>query len=316
MKTTLLSLALLIANTAFTQSYVFSTFTDEYNELTDPVVFTDEPDWDDPAILITMPFNFQMGDMDVPILSQLGLGAEWGGFTSMELSMAGYYPDVINGENPSSQIAWKTVGNDGNRILKIEYDNAAFYNEVSQNSTDENRVNFQMWFYEVDNAIEFRFGESNITDPELVYDGFQGPPIYIATDVNFNTGAASFVGVLTGDPSNPDMEVLTNFFDVGLEQSLNGTPANGRVYRFAPGTVGVDNSIQEKFSLYPTIAQQELNLRGDIVFGDAYRIISLDGRTVSSGLLSSSTVDVSSLASGTYLFQIDNFGKAQKFVKQ
>jgi hypothetical protein len=320
MKSILCTACLLFGLVAYGQSYVFSTFTAGYSELTDPTVFTDEEEWDDPTISINMPFDFQIGNTDIPVLLQIGYGAEWGGLTGLTGSIFGYYPDLIaapGGKGSSiSEIGWKTEGAAGNRILKIQYKDAAFYNEVAGIGTADNWINFQIWLYEADNAIEFRFGTSNILDADLVYDDLPGPPIYIAGDINLTNGNLSFGHILTGNPASPELESLSNYDDVGGEQSLNGTPASGRVYRFAPGTVGVNQVQAENFSIYPTLAENVITLRGDINPGAAYHIFSLDGRILNAGVLSSNTLDVSSLASGTYLLQIDEFGMAQKFVKR
>ncbi|MCA1750453.1 MAG: T9SS type A sorting domain-containing protein [Flavobacteriales bacterium] len=47
-----------------------------------------------------------------------------------------------------------------------------------------------------------------------------------------------------------------------------------------------------------------------------YRIVSLSGAAVVGGVLSANSIDVSGLASGMYLLQIDGTSTAQKFVKR
>lgn len=316
MKKFLLALTLLSAATIQAQ-YTFTTFTESYVNITGGTSLTNGQIWDDPDFTLPFGFPFTIGGQTYTEVQQVGFGSELEFMSPLTSSFLGYLSDIIDGQEigeSASTITYEVSGAAGNRICKLQYFNCAFYNDVFSNEPSaDSRVNFQIWFYENGNAIELRFGTNTIAPSSLAHDGAPGPTIILGTGIDFVNETLEYGVSLTGNPNNP---TLTELSLDEFPQGLDGNPENGRVYRFAPGTVGVDNSIQEKFSLYPTIAQQELNLRGDIVFGDAYRIISLDGRTVSSGLLSSSTVDVSSLASGTYLFQIDNFGKAQKFVKQ
>lgn len=179
-----------------------------------------------------------------------------------------------------------------------------------------------MWFYEAGSAVEFRFGTSNVPDPELAYDGLSGPPIYFAIDASEQDGAVEFGGQLTGDPSAPQLEGIANLFDFFNELygngngGLNGTPADGQVYRLSNTTVSTTDLTDRAFELFPTIAQQEVFLRGDLTPGMNYRIVNITGAAVASGVLSANRIDVSGLASGMYLLHIDGTSSAQKFVKR
>lgn len=306
--------------------YQLTAFTSDYTELTGAEVW-EQADWDDPAIEITLDFTFQFGAVEIGALEQIGLGSEWGTLSMDGANLISYGPDVIASQNATepgapSSISWITEGNPGNRILKIQYKDVAFYDEVVSLGTAVNRVNFQIWLYEQGGAFEFHFGPSNITDTNLAYYGLSGPPIYFGGDVNAETGDAGFGGAITGDVASPGLAGFTNFFEYfdgvfeGEGEALNGTPADGQVYRLSTTVVSTADMDQRAFELYPTIAQQEVFLRGNVAPGKTYRILNLNGAAVAAGILSNNRLDVSGLAAGMYLLQIDGTSSAQKFVKR
>ncbi|MFN2423875.1 MAG: T9SS type A sorting domain-containing protein [Cryomorphaceae bacterium] len=306
--------------------YQLTHFTANYVEITGGESWG-EADWDDPEIDIPMEFNFVFGQNEVTNLIQIGYGAEWGTISANGIDFISYGGDVISSaeaDNPGapSTISWVTEGNPGNRILKIQYKDVGFYAEVFGGGTAENRVNFQMWFYELGSAVEFRFGPSNVTTPLVAYEGLSGPPIYFAGGFDGNNGNVDFGAQLIGDPASPQLSGIDNiydFFDDLYEDGiggLNSTPAEGQVYRLLAQSVSVTDHEEHSFELYPTIAQQEVFLRGDLPIGMPYRIVSLSGAAVVGGVLSANSIDVSGLASGMYLLQIDGTSTAQKFVKR
>src|SRR5690606_4090803 len=77
--------------------------------------------------------------------------------TSPVVHLFGLYDDfadaaAIEGLS-TSEITYNTTGDIGNRITKIQYKDAAFYEEVNgPEPAAENRMSFQLWFYE-DNGI-------------------------------------------------------------------------------------------------------------------------------------------------------------------
>lgn len=327
MKTPLLLSGLLLSASLFAQGDIQLThFTADYTEITGGETYPDE-NWDDPEIDIPLDFSFSFGGSEITNLIQLGYGAEWGSISAAGVDFIAYGGDVISSslaDEPGapSSISWVTEGNPGNRILKIQYKDVAFWTEVSMQGTAVNRVNFQMWFYEAGSAVEFRFGTSNVPDPELAYEGLSGPPIWFVSGASQEDGAVDFGGQLTGEPSAPQLEGITNLFDFFEELfgngngGLNGTPADGQVYRLSNTIVSTTDLADQAFELFPTIAQQEVFLRGDLAPGTAYRMFNLNGSTVASGVLTAKRIDVSDLPAGMYLLQIDGAGSAQKFVKR
>jgi hypothetical protein len=79
--------------------------------------------------------------------------------------------------------------------------------------------------------------------------------------------------------------------------------------------VGTDQVSEPTFSIYPTIVDQSLNIVGDFAPMSAYRIMSIDGRLVQSGKLTSGVLELGELARGTYVLHIEGSPKAAKFIK-
>ncbi len=268
----------------------------------------DDPEWDDPEIDIALGFPFSFGTNDIVNLIQIGFGAEWASITVDGADLITYGADIISSagaEDPGepSIISWVTEGEPGNRILKIQYKDVAFWAEITFQGTAENRANFQIWLYEQGSAIEFRFGPSNIVDANIAYEGLGGSPIYFAAGIDEMTGEVDFGGLIGGNPSTPQLFGFDNLFDffdglIGSNMLLAGTPADGQVYRLSTESVSTRELPAHSFELYPTLAQQELFLRGDLTPGMAYRIVSRTGAAVANGVLAANRIDVSALDAG------------------
>ncbi|MCA1750445.1 MAG: T9SS type A sorting domain-containing protein [Flavobacteriales bacterium] len=329
MKSLLILPALLMCKVLGAQGdYQLTHFTADYLEITDGEVLA-EDNWFAPEIEIALDFTFDFGGAEMTTLSQIGVGAEWGAISATALDIMSYGA-LLNSSagagdpGAPSIISWVTEGAVGSRILKIQYKDAAFLEEVLSSGTAENRVNFQLWFYEQGGAFEFRFGPSNIVNPNSAYINLPGPPIYFFGGADELTGNINFGGAIAGDPAAPVLLSFDNSVDYFDELygpnpgpvALSGTPAEGQVYRLSSQTVSVIDYEDHTFELFPTLAQHEVFFRGDLTPGMPYRIVNITGAAVASGVLSANRIDVSGLASGMYLLQIDGTSTAQKFVKR
>lgn len=302
--------------TAIGQGYNFSTFTETYSEISGTEINVndyDEDSWDDPGFAVDLGFSFEIGGETFTEVNQNGLGCEMG-FTSLLYHLFGYGSDLIDGDivegEPGSIISYTTEGNSGNQICKIQFKDCAFYAEVTEQNSADNRVNFQIWLYEADNAIELRFGPNTITNSTLAHEGFPGPTIYLITGIDLETSEFEYGAGLTGNPQDPTPEEVTE-----LQPSLDGEPENGRVYRFAPSALSSESVEEAPFLLYPVPAKDLLFIDGQEISGRTYRIADLSGRIVNSGLITESSIDVSSLTTGFYSLTIGN-SKAVKFLKK
>jgi hypothetical protein len=147
-----------------------------------------------------------------------------------------------------SPLSYKVEGNTGSRILKIEWKNVGSYDEGAPYNMF---MNFQMWLYEGTNIIEYHYGPSMINNPFVFYYEETGAYIGFLTidDVNYD-----FLNIhlLNGPAATPVLSVN--------EAAINGTPANGTIYRFSPVTLDISaiSAVSSSVSLYP-------NPAGDIV---------------------------------------------------
>lgn len=335
MKKLLFAVAMMAGMTSVAQiTYSLSTYTSAYSELenaTSVAIVDDyeEEYWDDPLFFIPLEFGFEAGEVTYNSLVQIGSGAEIlianlnyedTLLSDPLVNIFGFIDDLVDRGAvpglPSSTITYSSTGNEGSRIMKLQYKDAGFYEElVINDSASENRINFQLWFYEENGILEVHHGESNITDPELVFWDNPGPGIAIGTGFDFENGDAGWGALVTGDPTNPTL-FEGNFYE--MEGALNAMPESGRVYRFTPGeTIGLINASSPEFSIYPTLATSEIWVKDTNIANATYRILDISGKEIQTGKLRNEAgIDVSSLKTGLYLISIDGMNSATKFLKK
>ena len=206
------------------------------------------------------------------------------------------------GNNSLSPLSYKIDGVVGSRIAKVEFNNVG--------SIDDNNLsmfmNFQVWFYETTNIIEIRYGSSFIPDPMTFYQGFSGGVAGI-TDFSDDTEELANTIFLTENPDSPTVITLLGFLD--------GTPSNGRMYRFVPTSLGQEQFSAPSISIYPNPANELLNISG-LTESTSYKVYDTTGKLLQSGSAgeTENKVDVSQLASGLYLIQFGD-SSAVKFLK-
>ena len=320
MKKTILSLLLLSAGLSYGQNfYNFTTSQSAYTDLAAPTSINNGEVWDyDDFGPFTIPFSFAINGQAVNrfvfsddnflfLTPNADLEEETGLFYSY-LSGA-FIQDRTYSTTSSSGINYKTEGEAGNRILKLEVKNAGLEDARYMGfSEDHFYLNFQIWLYENNNVIEYRYGNHNITNPSIIDDLVQ---------VGFDSD--DFGGVLTGSATQPvyqEFNFNTNPPDDDFEPTLNAYPGSGTVYRFAPAaTAGIKTFSKNAFTLYPNPAEAKLNVTK--TEGTAnYEVYSILGSKVLSGTIdtANTTINVANLDKGVYLVKIGN--AVQKFIKK
>jgi hypothetical protein len=229
-----ISLCLFIPWMSHAQTYQMTVSTEPYVDLSGGTPAVTQT-WDDPGYDVPIGFVFpfynqslttvhQLANIAFPILSTSAHADTFGLFLvfGADLIDRGYGDTML-----LSPITYKTTGTPGQRVFTIEWKNAGFYRQYFFTGSSTDYVNFQMQLYEANGDIVYRFGPSNITQPEIDYDStgaFTGllERLIFATDVS--TGE---VLLLTGNPSNPT--VVPSYINV----YLNGTIPQNTVYTFS-----------------------------------------------------------------------------------
>lgn len=246
--------------------YTFLTTTENYSELTGAIELT-TPGlvWDDPRYAIPLGFEFSLFDDTNDSLFFIGVGAELSlkspnspfPYSQFEV----YFDDLIDVDSVTdekSTISYLTEGVIGSRIFKLEWKNVGFYEEVAYIGTASNRISFQLWLYETSNDIEFRFGPSNITDPNTIHP-LGGPSCGLidsfSMDLEFKaywaaSGNAAMPSIIQVSPND-----LFYYYTFG---TLDTHPADGQVYRFT-NTTSSTKFQNNNFAVqtYPSLVQNE-----------------------------------------------------------
>lgn len=296
--------------------YAFTVDSQAYKEISDGTSVNNGEIWDDP--LYTFPLGFDFSFFGVTT-SQLSIDDFFtGGIVSnYPLSQPEspliviYDADLIDRGELSgvseSPISYITEGEPGNRIFKLQWKNAGFFNEVNDLRTANSFVNFQLWLYEGSNTIEIHFGPSNITSPDLLYEFFNGPLIGLVESFHFENNDFEKFWYLKGNPAAPLINQINIEQGDTLTQVLLGTPADGTVYRFATKTTSTSDFFTPiSIKLYPTIAQNWITIEfaeKDIT-NLKYSIVNTEGKTLKEGRIQHSVTElnVSDLQAGGLYF--------------
>ncbi len=317
-----------MANGQGSLPYVFTVETATYQELENPTSLTFNQVWDDPALTVPIPFDFHFfGDTITSLNATEDLlgGMLIGGLGNngkIDMVMP-YLTDVIDlgfrsGKSMSS-INYEVTGESPNRILKIEWDNVGFYEEVDSNLPIESFINFQAWFHEGTNDIEYRFGPSNIANVE--FHDYGGFTCGFAENVEFTTGVAELVWSMTGTIDNPVMaEQAGLFFGDDEPLVVSGDPSDGTVYRFGSMITSTHQIVKtlDGVNVYPTITQDVLNIKNEELKELSYKIVNAQGMLIREGQSSlfDQSINVANLSTGNYfiILQEDERMMTSKFL--
>lgn len=226
------------------QTYEFSVSSEPYTELANGTPLVTET-WDDPDYTAPLGFVFhyygknvtsvtQIGEVAYPLLATTPAADTLGFFFvfGADLIDRGFADTLLQ-----SPITYKTSGSTGNRVFTIEWKNVGFYNQYFFLGDNTDFANFQMKLYEADGTIEYHFGPSNITRPDIDYDN-TGPfvglieKLHVESDVSYGESL-----LLSGLPTNP---TVVNTYSAVY---LNGTIPANTVYRFSRVTTAVEDPL-------------------------------------------------------------------------
>lgn len=329
MKTNLYIIILLIVpNIVFSQFYDFVSFNRIYFESDNWTSVSNGEVWDDPGYEISLPFEFEIYGEKIQTIYIMedGYGTQLGtkptfdeGPVSLILPLD---LDVIdrgyNQEESISDIRYTTQTTNDNELFIIEWHNVGFYNEISDGGVGESFISFQVIFNKNFNAIELSFGESNIANPELIYEGETGASICLIQNVDDDpTTPIAEAVCLTGEADNPS----TMLFDISESEPsyLIGDIPENKAYLFSVNDAvpTYSNNLDPKFSIYPTTAIDRIYVESQFSI-ESYSLISVKGELLCQANWNDDYIDISNLSSGQYFITLNyetNKSKTTTFFK-
>ncbi|MEX0966830.1 MAG: T9SS type A sorting domain-containing protein [Bacteroidia bacterium] len=297
-------LALLaFATTVQAQSYQLTVRTATYTELESPTLLSDDDPWDDDVWNISMPFDFQFFEES---LDQIVIGDGYVYFTALGSDLIGIFSNDLRDAGITksrSPVAYQVAGSSPDRIFKIQWKNAHFFEGDNRDS-----ANFQLWLYEQHGKIEMHYGPSHV-GRDSAYGGYftSGAAVYM-----MDVSGSVFIG-LTADPSEPDFE--DNFQNYS---GLNGHPENGIVYEFNYGWAAVvahDLELVSNIRAYPVPMQESLNLELPGAGLKQVQILDAAGRIVAEKSTYDNNLEISVLnyKTGVYILNVTQSGQKHQF---
>jgi hypothetical protein len=335
LSTLILVCASMLAKAQFLYPYSFVDTNATYTNLANPTIIT-TPDWDDTLWVLPIGFNFKWATqtriVDSLLLDSYGavnmpkLGNVYDTFLTFFLTRSGMIPygadmcdrsfNDTNNAAMLSTIGYSTTGTIGSRIFKIEFNNVGFYSDTS--GTDFAHV--QMWLYEGSNIIEYRYGPSRIYDNNVAFDGSAGPNVALvytsSLDINAQTFTIDSSSYVRGDTLNYTYKTVGQWdpFIAGPPNDfyLDGSPNNGRLFRFIPYLeTAIDDLSKTRISIYPTKFDHSIYVEG--IANAQATLLDAAGHIVAQLHFTNGKFDVSSIAAGHYVLQIQADGKHYSF---
>lgn len=294
----------------FSQEYEFEELSDEYEELTDPISFTNQECWDEVNFVITsdLPISEWFGNPVSQLMVQ-DSRVIVGELTAGNILAPFSTNLVCNAIDPTVSNIGYTVGTDpttGEKLMKIEWKESGF--AYLEGFFD--LINFQCWIYE-SGVIEFHYGVGATSLAEISYiengDTFGGLCGISNgfTEAYYLEGPSDSYTFKYG-PVNPnELPLLTSF------------PAQGTIYRFSPKQ---SSSIQHSsFSFNPSL-QSNLIQSDLIVLSDQternfhYSVFNSNGYSIASGSGTENTaIGLNQISTGIYFIKLVYEGEIHTF---
>ena len=288
-KILLISLLACLNLNFFAQTYSLNVGNQPYQELTSPTDITGGNLWDDETWQLPLGFNMQLFDSSFSILSLNSNGFLFDSIGGVEIIIGMTRLDLLDGAflidfNNPIPITYKTEGNVGNQICKVQWKQANVWGQDSNNV-----VNYQIWLYEQTGNIEFRFDT-------LVLATMPTFSVQKLTTIPFFDDGIS----LLGNPSSPTTSNLIN-------QQLNSVPITGTVYTFVRSvTANIQENNLLSWSFYPNPSNGIININNQKAELTNYHITALNGQQVLSNTIvaGKNKIDITSLAEGCYFLKV------------
>jgi hypothetical protein len=149
----------------------------------------------------------------------------------------------------TSKISYKIEGTAGKKIIKVQWKNVKI-----NSGQPSNYVNLQIWLYQENDVIEYRYGPSSSNNASG-YTQATGPSIGIF----YSTSTVSTMYQKVWISGTPPAITVDTVKNANLP-NIFGVPANGTTYRFIPKTVAT--SIKESgpagVTIFPNPANDKI----------------------------------------------------------
>jgi hypothetical protein len=299
------------------QNYEFTHFSESYTEITDGTVLSNTTVWFD-ELPVTVPIGFTF--------PYFGFQVE-----SIEIYQTVFHSEFIHDNSPigiqifpfgaqftmansGTEISYKTTGTVGSRIFVTQWKGLALMGDSIGNS----RANFQAWFYEADGTIEFRFGDMLISSNQSYFTEQPGgftALLYYTNPSNPEGSLSSSSLCLLDNAESPEMANYNSFIE---PYTMNGYPAEGKVYRFTRTDAGISEHSAATFTITPNPGNDNILISTEHQF-DKIAIYSMDGQLVLTTTMDamSKQLNVQELAKGSYIIELNNHltKQTQRFIK-
>jgi hypothetical protein len=284
-----------------------------YQELTSPHSLTKgELMWDLESYRIPLAMDFELLGTQVHQLFFLNSGQL---ITSREqktnillISDATFIDRGILTGTAESQIGYQLEGTEGERILKIEWKNMGFSEEVDNLETSTDYANYQLWLYEGSNNMEFHFGSNNINHDEMYY--LLGRiTIGIIEGFDLDSEEFSKLWYLSGIETSPTLKNVDYDHQDSVNQVLSDDPLKGYVYQFIRNDVGINKAKPPAFKVIFNDEVEQIKIVHLTTSNQnmEFKIYQLDGKLRMSGTLTKNNViDISQLPSAAYILHLKN----------
>lgn len=234
--------------------YQFTKLTDQtYTELTNPdyVVYDTTIYWEQVKTRVDMYFKAFGKQYDLYDFVFIPIKQGYFYFTNSTHSTTVYAAkgifDARPGKGQQSTFSFKTETFGGKKVFTAQWKNLGFINGDSTHF-----INFQAKLIEDQERIEFHFGPS-YTKNGLYENGANGPTIGILEmDAPFSTIYTQLW--LSGSPQSPSVVKTSGVVN------LNGTPANGTVYRFAYAASGLKSAVDANGTVTTSVTNNKMTV--------------------------------------------------------
>lgn len=300
---------LVVSSTSAQPRYQFSTTSNSYQNLDNPVILND-------ATYSELHDDFMVeSDFEILYFGQKTYSILVKNIGTVHMTNGGARIELLPVRlkiKSDSQISYQKVGdsNCGNRILKIEFKNMGFQCDT----TDSYFINAQLWIYENSNIFEFHYGAS-LDNPDIYFvDNWMGTVDCYGR--NYYGGrmrlAYGWSAQVYDDPVAPKFYQgdLANFNLRGIES----IPPEGMVYLFDPQIFPDGN-----FTMNPNPARYYIDVSRPLACGDfELRIFDVRGQLIHKRefIENGDRIKTTGLLPGIYFVQIFDRENLETFVKK